>query len=70
MRMGWASCLSFSLCVTHLHTHTHTHILSHTHTLSLSLCMPLHSLSLQGLTAADMPMAMEAARQCPRLTKL
>jgi hypothetical protein len=70
--MGWAACLSFSLCVTHLHTHTHTntHILSVTHTLSLSLCMPSHSLYSQGLTAADMPMVMEAARQCPRLIAL
>jgi hypothetical protein len=68
--MGWAWRLSFSLCVTHLHTHTHPHILSYTHALSLSLCMPSHSLISQGLTAADMPMVMQAARQCPRLTKL
>jgi hypothetical protein len=66
MRVGWTSCLSFTLCVTHLHIHT----FSLTHTLSPSLCVPSNSLGFEGLTAADMTMVMEAARQCPRLTKL
>jgi hypothetical protein len=63
--------VSVYLSVCRSHTNSLSHTQTHIFSLRLSVvCMSCHSLSDQGLTAADMPMVMEAARQCPRLTYL